>query len=335
MRLGFVVNDLWAERDSYTTSRIAVAALQAGHEIWMAAVDDFSYDTDETIRIAARAPVKSHSRSIKGFMDDVRGDGARREWISAGDLDVLLLRNNPAEAPEHRAWAQMAGITFGRIAARAGTLVLNDPDGLARALNKMYFQQFPEAIRPRALITRSREKIREFVHDEGTVVIKPLLGYGGRNVFLVRDGHPENLNQMVDAVLRDGYIVAQEYLTAAAEGDKRLFLVDGKPLFHRGHYAAFQRTCRGEDMRSNRTAGGQVGRAEVTSRDLAIAEMVGPQLVQDGMFFVGLDIVGDKLMEINVFCPGGLGNAQRREGVNFSTAFVRAIERKVRERSTP
>ncbi|HEX5034726.1 MAG TPA: glutathione synthase, partial [bacterium] len=115
----------------------------------------------------------------------------------------------------------------------------------------------------------------------------------------------------------------------AAEGDTRLFLMNGEPLKYKGKYAAFRRIRSGEDLRSNIHAGGKLKPASIDSAALRIAEIVRPKLVEDGMFLVGLDIVGDKLMEINVFSPGGLGSAQKFEGVNFTHAVIEALERKV------
>jgi glutathione synthase len=109
----------------------------------------------------------------------------------------------------------------------------------------------------------------------------------------------------------------------------RLFMMNGQPLKYRGKYAAFRRLRSGDDMRSNIHAGGKLAPAVVTAEHLRLAEIVRPKIVADGMFLVGLDIVGDKLMEINVFSPGGLGSAQRFEKVNFSHAVIEALERKV------
>ena len=106
-------------------------------------------------------------------------------------------------------------------------------------------------------------------------------------------------------------------------------MVNGEPLRYKNKYAAFRRLRKGDDIRSNIHAGGSKARAEIDSAALRIAEIVRPKLVADGMFMVGLDIVGDKLMEINVFSPGGLGSAQQFEGVNFAIGVIQAIERKV------
>jgi glutathione synthase len=134
---------------------------------------------------------------------------------------------------------------------------------------------------------------------------------------------------MIDALTRDGYVIAQEYLEEAEQGDTRLFMMNGRPFKFKGHYAAFKRERQGDDIRSNVHAGGTIAQAKITERDLRIAEIVRPKLVADGMFLVGLDIVGDKLMEVNVFSPGGLGSAQTFEKVNFAQGVIGALERKV------
>ena len=273
---------------------------------------------------------KTTTRSSDAYLADLQGKKARVERITVDELDILMLRNDPSTDMGLRSWAQSSGIIFGRAAMRHGVIVLNDPNGLAKAMNKMYFQLFPEQVRPRTLITRDRDEIKKFAMEEGeNIVLKPLQGSGGTGVFLVRKDDLSNLNQMIEAVSRDGYVIAQEYLPAASEGDTRLFLMNGQPFRYKGKYAAFRRVRTGDDIRSNIHAGGKLRQAEITDMHLKIAEIVRPKLVQDGMFLVGLDIVGDKLMEINVFSPGGLGSAQKFEKVNFSHAVIIALERKV------
>ena len=213
---------------------------------------------------------------------------------------------------------------------RHGVIVLNDANGLSKAQNKMYFQDFPEEVRPTTLITRDRDEIKSFAREFRTIVLKPLQGSGGQSVFMVRPEDIPNLNQMIDAVSRSGYVIAQEYLKAAEAGDTRLFLMNGLPLLYRGRYAAFRRVRTGGDLRSNIHAGGTLAKAEIGKEALELAEMVRPKLVEDGMFLVGLDIVGDRLMEINVFSPGGLGSAQKFEKVNFTHAVIHSLERKVK-----
>ncbi len=330
MRIGFVVNDVTTEEPTYTTTRLAMATVNRGHEAWLIGVGDLAFDPDDSVRARAKTVSKQNYKSLKTFLDELRGHKGRSERISVDDLDVLLLRNDPAADKGRRSWAQMAGINFGRAAMRRGVIVLNDPDRLAQAMNKMYFQLFPEEVRPATLITRDRSEIKNFAKEQGgNIVIKPLQGSGGQGVFLVRGDDISNLNQMIEAVSRDGYVVAQEYLEAAAEGDTRLFMMNGQPFRYKNKYAAFRRLRSGDDMRSNIHAGGEKAKAVIDDVALNIAEIVRPKLVEDGMFLVGLDIVGSKLMEINVFSPGGLGSARQFEGVNFAHAVVEALERKV------
>jgi glutathione synthase len=330
MRIGFVVNDVATEQAGYTTTRLAMSALNRGHEAWLMGVGDLAYDPDDTVSARARRAPKSKYKSQQLFLSDLQGPRAEYQRVNVGDLDVLLLRNDPAEDHRKRTWAQTAGITFGRAAMGRGVIVLNDPNSLAGAVNKMYFQLFPKEVRPDTLITRDRDEIKAFAREHGgDIVIKPLQGSGGEGVFLIRKNDLGNLNQIIEAVSRDGYVVAQEYLHEATEGDVRLFMMNGEPLRYKGKFAAFRRLRASDDIRSNIHAGGTKAAAEVDDRMLQIAEIVRPKLVHDGMFLVGLDIVGDKLMEINVFSPGGLGSAQSFEGVNFPAAVIMALERKV------
>lgn len=330
MRIGFVVNDVRTEEPGYTTIRLAAEAVNQGHIVWLMGVGDLAYDADEHVRARAFSAPKKKYTSSDLFLADLHGRRAIRERITVDDLDVLMLRNVPSDDFIKRPWATTAAAEFGRVASRHGVIVVNDPNGLAKASSKMYFQLFPEEVRPRTIITRDNDEIKQFAHNEGgTIVLKPLQGSGGASVFLVRPEDVPNLNQMIDAVSRDGFVIAQQYLPAAAEGDTRLFVMNGRPLRVRGKYAAFRRIRSGGDMRSNIHAGGKLAEAEIGETALRVAEIVRPKLVQDGMFLVGLDIVGDKLMEINVFSPGGLGSAQKFTKINFCRYVIEALDRKM------
>ncbi|MDH3214217.1 MAG: hypothetical protein OEM05_17200, partial [Myxococcales bacterium] len=148
MKIGFVVNDVITEQTGYTTTRLAMAAINRGHEAWVIGAGDFAYDADEAVRARATMAPKSQYKSSDTYMADLKGRRARLERISVDELDVLLLRNDPSSDLAHRAWAQASGIIFGRVAMRRGLIVLNDPNGLSKASNKMYFQLYPEEVRP-------------------------------------------------------------------------------------------------------------------------------------------------------------------------------------------
>ena len=332
MRIAFLINDFETEKPTYTTTRLALAAHRLGHDVLYLSVEDFVYDPDEHLRVRVRRPTGTHD-AIEALWESVLADGGE-ERLNIEDVDVLLLRNNPADDAADRPWAQSAGIVFGEMAAQRGVLVLNDPEGLAKAVNKVYFQRFPAAVRPTTLITRHADDVRHFMDETGgDIVLKPFAGSGGESVFVVRKDDQANLNQIIDAVSVNGYMVCQEFLAEAAGADTRMFLVNGRPLVRDGVYAAFRREGAGDDMRSNISAGGTAKEAAVGERELEIAEMVRPQLIRDGLFMVGIDIAGGILLEVNVFSPGGLGMIAATTGVDFTDDVIHAIERKVEARS--
>ncbi|CAN5286864.1 glutathione synthase [soil metagenome] len=330
MKLAFFVNDIGKELPKYTTTALAREACRLGHEVWYLTVGDLVYDKDDVIRAHAYKLPQKKYRSPDSLVRDLQGDGIEPERIELDHIDVLMLRNDPAQDAAKRPWAQDIGIIVGEIAAQRGVVVLNDPGGLLRATNKLYFQQFPAEVRPRTLITRSGDDVRHFVREEnGRAVLKPLQGSGGQNVFLVDKKSAANLSQIIEAISRDGYIVCQQFLPEARKGDIRMFVMNGRPLERDGHYAALLRATPEGEMRSNMHAGGKAKKTTVGDTELMLADLVRPKLVEDGMFLVGLDIVGDKLMEINVFSPGGLHSISRLCETNFATSIVESIESKV------
>ena len=333
MKIAFVVNDVQTELASYTTTRLAMAAVNMGHKSYTFGVGDFLCAVDGSIHAFARRVRGKNYKSLDKFLADLKSADHEPEQVNLDEVDVLMLRNDPSTDAIERPWAQSSGILFGQLVANRGVMVVNDPENLARAINKTYFQQFPEEVRPKTCISRNIEELKRFIgeqHDK--VVIKPLQGSGGKNVFLVGEDERANLNQMLDAVLRDGYCVAQEYLPAAANGDVRLFVMNGRPLVRDGKYAAFRRVNKTGDARSNMHTGGESEAVEVTDEMLRLVEIVRPKLVSDGMFLVGLDIVEDKLLEVNVFSPGGLGSSSDFAGLDFAKVVIEDLQRKVENR---
>ena len=166
MKIGFVVNSIETETATYTTTRLGMAAVNRGHEAWLIGTGDLALDPDDYVRARARsAPKTKVQLAARITWTTSAARKARAERITVDDLDVLMLRNDPAEDIGRRSWAQMAGILFGRAALRRGVIVLNDPTALALAANKMYFQLFPEEVRPATLITRDRNEIRHFARN--------------------------------------------------------------------------------------------------------------------------------------------------------------------------
>jgi glutathione synthase len=330
MKIAFVVNDVQTEVAGYTTTRLAMAAANMGHQSYVFGVGDFLCATDGSIHASARTPRGKNFKSLDKFLAELQAADRPPKSINLDEMDVIMLRNDPSTDAIERPWAQSSGILFGQLVAGRGEMVLNDHENLSHAINKTYFQQFPEEVRPKTCISRNVDEIKQFIEEQhDRVVVKPLQGSGGRNVFLVGPEERANLNQMIDAVLRDGYCVVQEYLPAAANGDVRLFVMNGRPLALHGKYAAFRRINKTGDARSNMHSGGESEPVEVTEEMLRLVEVVRPKLLSDGMFLVGLDIVADKLIEVNVFSPGGLGSSSEFAGVDFAKLVVEDLERKV------
>ncbi len=330
MLIAFFVNDMEREHANYTTTVLAYAATMRGHRVCYLTPSDFSLRADDSMWVHARfAPTKKHQDHPE-FFAALRKVENKTETIDVTDIDVIMLRSDPSLDSQATPWAADIGILFGREAAKRGVLVLNDPDSLGRAINKLYFQSFPEEVRAETLITRNAEDVKDFAKAHGgSVILKPLQGSGGSGVFKVDMKSKSNLNQMIEAIERDGYIIAQAYVPAAKKGDIRLFLMNGWPLRIGDKFAALRRVASKDDIRSNIHAGGSAEAVEIGKTELRVAELIRPKLIADGMFLVGIDIVGDKILEVNVFSPGNLHSCSQMAGENFAVPVIESIERKL------
>lgn len=334
IKLGFVINDIATEKDNYTTVRLARTAINRGHQVSLIGLDGFIYDAGGNVHAQAHVPSRERYADDAELLADLQREDAQRQRVAVDELDVLMLRSDPAEEVVDRPWAPNSALLFAQLVVLRHVIVLNDPTRLTDASNKTYFQHFPEEVRPVTCITCDAEEIKAFIKDrDGYGVIKPLQGSGGQGVFVVTPESGGNLNQMIEAVTRDGYAIAQEYLPKAADGDLRLITLNGRPLQVDGRYACFRRYSDSGDARSNISAGGKIEMAEPDADALHLAEMVAPKLMRDGMYLTGLDIVGDKMMEINVDTPGGINMAEELTGVDFSGHIISDLERKVRLRN--
>lgn len=330
MRIAFFVNSIAGESANYTTTVLALIALNRGHDICYVTPGDFVLRPDDSLMVRALTLPSTSYKKAETLHKDLQGDKASVETIDVSDIDILMLRNDPSQDAADRPWAANVGPIFGRMAAARGVIVLNDPDGLGMAQNKLYFQDFPASVRPATLISKSIEEIRAFIEGQKQgAIVKPLQGSGGKNVFKIGSPKDANLNQIFEAVSGEGYLIAQDFIPEAAEGDVRFFLMNGRPLVRDGKYAAFRRVPAKGEIRSNVHVGGGPEPVAMTDTMLAIAETVRPKLVADGMFLVGLDIVGDKILEINVFSPGGLNNLSDMYDTNFCDSVIVALEAKL------
>ena len=203
MRLAFFVLDVATEVDEYTTTRLARAAVQGGHEVWYVGLGDVEHGENDG-QLSARAHRAEFEKgdTLESFMKRIKERDAER--IVMDDLDALFLRNETVDDMQERPWASPLGVVFGQMLKARGVTVVNDPMSLVRATSKLYLEEFPEKIRPRSLVTRDPEAIKRFVAEVGHSVVKPLYGARGRNVFMIADVDEANLAQITEEVLLDG-----------------------------------------------------------------------------------------------------------------------------------
>jgi glutathione synthase len=332
MRLAFFVNDVATEIDEYTTTRLARAAAQRGHEVWYVGVEDLGLgESDGQLLGRAHAAALKKDDSLESFMERVKDHDSER--IVMDDLDALFLRNESIDDWQERPWAGQLGAVVGQRLQARGVTVVNDPMSLARATSKLYLEEFPERIRPRSLVTCDPEAIERFVAEVGHCVIKPLYGAKGRNVFVIEDEAEANLAQMTEAVLQDGYAIVQQYVDGADDGDARIFLLEGQILERDGTLAAFRRVPTGNDPRANISKGGRAVPLQIGEVERGIVEAMSEKLVADGMYFVGIDVIGDKVLEINAESPGGMQAVERLYETDVCLTVIEALERRTDSKS--
>jgi glutathione synthase len=301
------------------------------HDVYAMGVGDFFFEQGKELCIESTyLPKKIEAKTPKEYLELLQSDKAKKERITATDLDVLFIRNNPTEEGSSRQWAEQAGVAFGRMVQQEGVLVLNDAYALSNAfIDKLYFEELPASIKPYSIITRKKEDVLDFFENhKKKMVLKPLEGSGGRDVYLI-DKNEKNLNQIIENLSNQGYIIAQEYLPAAKEGDVRVLLLNGRVMEKDGKYGIIKRVTGEGEFRSNFNQGGTGDKSPLTDEMKRIIEITAPKLIRDGLFFVGLDIVKDKLIEINVLSPGGMDHFEEIGLPDFSDVVIDAIEKKV------
>jgi len=259
--------------------------------------------------------------SVKENPGDWFSFGADETAALAG-LDVILMRKDPPVDMEY-----MYATHLLELAQRSGVLVVNHPAALRDANEKLFISRFPQCIPP-TLVARSAGRIREFIARHGEIVLKPLDYMGGMSVFRVRDGEP-NQSVIIESVTRRGttFVMAQKFLPEIASGDKRILLINGRPVPY-----ALARIPREGDFRGNLAAGGRGVGVELSPRDHWICREVAPVLREKGLLFVGLDVIGDYLTEINVTSPTCIRELDAIYGLDIAGELLDAIAEQREER---
>ena len=291
-----------------TSFALALEAQRRGHSLWY-------YTPDSLSLKEGRVEAVGQSLALRDRAGDhfTAGDSERRGLDS---FDVILMRQDPP--------FDMAYITLTHLLEMLppSTMVVNNPAEVRNAPEKLLVTMFTELMPP-TLISRDTEAIKSFRERHHDIIVKPLFGNGGAGVFRLTPDD-QNLNALLEmflAVSREPVMV-QRYLPEVRQGDKRVILVDGEPV------GAVNRVPSAGEARSNLHVGGTAEATGLTARDREICAIIGPELRQRGLLFVGIDVIGDYLTEINVTSPTGIREIQRLTGIDIAAMTWDAIERK-------
>ncbi|MBL8666374.1 MAG: glutathione synthase [Rhodospirillales bacterium] len=292
--------------DADSTFALALEAQRRGHMLWHYLPQDLTFSAGSVFARARPLEVKRE-----------RGDHFRlggEEVLDLGSLDMVLMRQDPP--------FDMAYITATHILQHIHpkTFVVNDPIEVRNAPEKLFVTHFPELMPP-TLITSDRAAIRAFREEHEDIILKPLFGNGGAGVFHV-DSDDDNLNALLE-MFTQFYrepIVVQRYLPEIREGDKRIILIDGRAA------GAVARVPKPGEARANLHVGARAEKTTLTARDREICETIGPELSKRGLLFVGIDVIGEYLTEINVTSPTGIQEIGRFDGVSLEAQLWDAFE---------
>ncbi len=309
MRVAFQMDPIEAvDIEADSTFRLAEEAQARGHELLVYTPNDLAYREDRVLARARRIRVQR----VQG--DHVTAEAP--EIIDLADIDVIWLRQDPP--------FDMGYITTTHLLDRlkGKALVLNDPFWVRNVPEKLMVLDYPE-LTPPTMIARDLEMLKAFKADHGDVILKPLYGNGGAGVFRLtpEDRNLNSLHELFTGINREPLIM-QKFLPDVAAGDKRVILVDGEAV------GGINRVPAKGETRSNMHVGGRPEPTALTDREREICAIIGPRLKEMGQVFVGIDVIGGWLTEINVTSPTGIQELERFDGVNIAAKIWDAVERR-------
>ena len=289
--------------------RLAEEAQNRGHDLYVYTPNDLTFNRGKII-------AKVRSISLKRKIGDHVNFGAV-ELLALSEFDVIWLRQDPP--------FDMAYITNTHLLDLIGqkTLIVNNPFWVRNLPEKLLVLEFPDLI-PETVISRDLEEIKRFKNEFKDIIIKPLYGNGGAGIFRLRedDKNLTSLHELFSNMSSEP-LIAQAFLPDVKKGDKRIILVDGEPV------GAINRVPKAGETRSNMHVGGKAEPAKLSQRDREICRSIGPILKNKGQVFVGIDVIGDYLTEINVTSPTGIQELERFDKVNIAEMIWHAVEKKV------
>ena len=293
-----------------STFRIALEARARGHSL-------FYYTPDKLAFVEGRVTARGYPVEVRRELGNHVSFGTETE-VDLAEFDVVWLRQDPPFDMGYITTTHLLDMIHPK------TLVVNDPFWVRNCPEKLLVLQFP-GLTPPTAVARDLATIRAFKARHGDIILKPLYGNGGAGVFRLdpNDRNLSSLFELFTSFSREPLIV-QKYLPDVTKGDKRIILVDGAPI------GAINRVPQAGETRSNMHVGGRPEKIGLTPRDLEICAAIGPVLKEKGQVFVGIDVIGDWLTEINVTSPTGLQELERFDGINGAALIWAAIEGKRR-----
>ncbi|MEL7358725.1 MAG: glutathione synthase [Cyanobacteria bacterium J06560_6] len=318
MKLAFIIDPIERLDPGHDTSVAMMESAQIlGHEVFVTRSEQLGV-------IESRAYGWLRSLQIKPVKQEGDRWVSEPDWYALGEsvwrpleeMDAVFMRQDPPVTVPYLYVTYILDYVDPQ-----KTQVINAPAGLRAANEKMYALQFTKAI-PETIVSTDKQVIRGAVERWGAGVLKPLGGKGGEGILFL-EGGDRNFNSIVEVSTRQGQepVMVQAYLPAAKEGDKRIILLNGEPI------GAVNRVPTGKEFRGNMAVGGRSDKTELTERDLDICQQVAPALRRDGLIFVGLDIIGDYMTEVNVTSPTGIREIDRLNDVRLGNQVVEWVEK--------
>jgi glutathione synthase len=336
MRIAFLVSDVKAQQPSFGGICLAWAAQRRGHEVCFVSSHDLSFLDDNTVLASTVRVRAGEYHRPADFHAALVSSEAVHEEDALSSFDVIFLRYNPLREPPGKALSPV--IDFCWRLRVSGALVVNDPEGVRRAWGRLYLADLPAEVRARTMVSRSPEAIKAFLRElDKPAVLKPLAHAGGEKVFFLPRRQTKNLNSIISAITREGYALAQEYLPEARGGEKRILLLGGAPIRVGDQVAIYRRRpsqhlvghappVRGKPLP-------RAGLCRFGASEQRVCDLLRPKLLADGLYFVAVDIVGDKILELNVFSPGGIHSLREIYRIDVATVIIRDLERRARLRA--
>lgn len=312
IKLGIVMDPIESISFKKDTSLALLdAAQRKGWELFY--MEDKDLALENGVAVANMAPLKVAMNPDNWF------EKGETSWQALGDLDVILMRKDPPFDNEY-----IYNTYILERAEQQGTLIVNKPQSLRDCNEKVFATAFPECC-PEVLVTQDAARLKAFHQEHGDVIFKPLDGMGGSSIFRLKHDDP-NVSVIIETLTEHGNssIMAQKYIPEIKQGDKRILMIDGVPVSH-----CLARIPAQGETRGNLAAGGQGVTQELSERDRWIAERIGPTLKEKGLIFVGLDVIGDYLTEINVTSPTCVREISRDSGQDVAMMLMDAIEKRL------